>query len=245
MPGPRPHTARPSNPPTLPLNTHPVLMRSHSQGDVIDSNDESGKKPRNRAPPPPPSKTKSKPPRGFAHQLSHQPFSVPPPPSSSSQSHTQSSGNQGGEYARVTKPPPAYKRTKSDQKPGEDGDKGTGSPRERDRAPKSSIIGGASSSSPYQSPVASRKNGEAPVHLDVRAGGGGGKSSGYGSGGEGVMRGGGRGGGGGGGGSPSIKTATEGTECCSSRCGREEEEMVGCRGRGGEEREGGVSITGE
>ena len=212
-------------------------MRSHSQGDVIDSNDESGKKPRNRAPPPPPSKTKSKPPRGFAHQLSHQPFSVPPPPSSSSQSHTQSSGNQGGEYARVTKPPPAYKRTKSDQKPGEDGDKGTGSPRERDRAPKSSIIGGASSSSPYQSPVASRKNGEAPVHLDVRAGGGGGKSSGYGSGGEGVMR--------GGGGSPSIKTATEGTECCSSRCGREEEEMVGCRGRGGEEREGGVSITGE
>ena len=55
-----------------------------------------GKRPKNRAPPPPPAKSKSKPPRGFSHQLS--------------QPHT-----QVGEYARVTKPPPGHKRTKSDQ----------------------------------------------------------------------------------------------------------------------------------
>ena len=112
---------------------------------------------------------------------------------------------EGTEYARVIKPPPAYKRTKSDQKPGGEesssSDKRPGSPRERDRGQKSTVLGGAASSSPYQSPLALRKHGETPGHLDVRAGGGGGgggKGSGYGSGGEGVTRGGGRVGEGGG-----------------------------------------------
>ena len=75
-----------------------------------------------------------------------------------------------------------------------------GHPRERDRGKKSTVLGGAASSSPYQSPLALRKHGETPGHLDVRAGGGGGggKGSGYGSGGEGVTRGGGRVGEGGG-----------------------------------------------
>ena len=170
-------------------------MRSHSHGDAIDSTDDAGKKPRNRAPPPPPSKTKNKPPRGFVHQLSHQPFSIPPPPPSQPPAQTSSdvsrvttgggAGREGGEYARVTKPPPAYKRTKSDQKLSEDGgDKKTGSPRERDRGQKSA---GSTSSSPYQSPLPIRKSGDTPS-----ADGRGGKSSGYGSGGEGVMRGGGR-----------------------------------------------------
>lgn len=95
-------------------------------------------------------------------------------------------GREGGEYARVTKPPPAYKRTKSDQKPSEDGgDKKPGSPRERDRGQKSA---GSTSSSPYQSPLPIRKSGDTPS-----AEGRGGKNySGYGSGGEGVIRGGGR-----------------------------------------------------
>ena len=86
-------------------------MRSHSHDNVVESAEDADmKRPKNRAPPPPPSKTKSKPPRGFSHQLS--------------QPHTQF-GNEasalvsreGGEYARVTKPPPAHKRTKSDQQP--------------------------------------------------------------------------------------------------------------------------------
>lgn len=204
-------SGRPSNPPTLPLNTHPVLGRSLSQENLADSTDDvaaDGKRPKNRAPPPPPSKTKSKPPRGFAHQVSHPP---PQPPSSSSTTttppqpteDTSSGREEGSGGVRVSRPPPAYRRTKSDQKVnGEDDQPSSLSPQTKDEvairgrlqppniprpnppakhhAKKKSTPQPATP--PNLSPLAVRKNVEG-----VRI-------SGYGSGGEGI---GGRGGGGG------------------------------------------------
>lgn len=96
---PRPRATKHSNPPTLPLNTHPVLMRSQSQGDIGDDTD--GKRPKNRAPPPPPMKSKNKPPRGLSHQFTQQIGNNP-------------AAKESGEYARLSKPP-GLKRTTSDQ----------------------------------------------------------------------------------------------------------------------------------
>ena len=135
VPTPQPKARRPNNPPTHPLSTRPILLHSKSHGNVSESPDDNvgdGRWPRNRAPPPPPSKTKSKPPGGFAHQLSHQPLSTPTPYPDSEPSASKG----GSEYALVTKLPVAHKRTKSDQKPVYSDSEVTSSPaKERDGPP--------------------------------------------------------------------------------------------------------------
>ena len=81
-------------------------MQSHSQDNVADFTEEGdGKRPKNRAPPPPPAKSKSKPPRGFSHQVS-QPLAG---------ACSEASTEVGSENVRFPKPPPGHKRTKSDQ----------------------------------------------------------------------------------------------------------------------------------
>lgn len=151
---PKSRHVRRSNPPTLPLNTHPVLMRSQSQGDIANATDDAdGKRPKNRAPPPPPMKSKSKPPRGLSHQFSQQLGS-------------DSAAKESGGYGRVTKSS-GLKRSTSDQH-SSDKDKQHQmlKPQQESRQllqqkrPQQTKVSGSGLHPNQRSPLATHKNGE-------------------------------------------------------------------------------------